>query len=191
MSSVTSPEAEKLSRRTNWTRSFTSSRSSARLPHSSAEIFIMRIPWCRGLRSLRCATYSSTTISGWTSGTSRRPWNAICPASSAPSRGSLEKTERYCDMLSQRLIFRVHAIRRMFQRRISDKEVRHVIETGETIETYPEDSLYPSRLVLGWYGSRPLHVVVADNVMDQETIVITVYEPNQDQWEEGFRRRRQ
>lgn len=48
------------------------------------------------------------------------------------------------------------AIRRMFQRRISDKEVRHVIETGETIETYPEDSPYPSRLVLGWYGSRPL-----------------------------------
>jgi hypothetical protein len=79
----------------------------------------------------------------------------------------------------------------MFQRRISDKEVRHVIETGETIETYPEDSPYPSRLVLGRYGSRVLHVVVADNVMHQETIVITVYEPNKDQWEEGFRRRRQ
>jgi hypothetical protein len=79
----------------------------------------------------------------------------------------------------------------MFQRRISDQEVRHVIETGETIETYPEDSPYPSRLVLGWYGLRPLHVVVADNAMEQETIVITVYESSQDQWEEGFRRRRQ
>jgi hypothetical protein len=94
-------------------------------------------------------------------------------------------------MIPYRLIFRVHAIRRMFQRRISDQEVRHVIETGDTIEAYPEDSPYPSRLVLGWYGSRPLHVVVADNDVDQETIVITVYEPNRDQWEEGFRRRRQ
>ena len=71
----------------------------------------------------------------------------------------------------------------MFQRRISDKEVRHVIETGETIETYPEDSPYPSRLVLGWYGARPLHVVVAGNVVEQETIVITVYESTRDQWE--------
>jgi hypothetical protein len=79
----------------------------------------------------------------------------------------------------------------MFQRRISDKEVRHVIEMGETIETYPADSPYPSRFVLGWYGSRPLHVVVADNVTDQETIVITVYEPSKDYWEEGLRRRRQ
>jgi hypothetical protein len=94
-------------------------------------------------------------------------------------------------MISHRLIFRVHAIRRMFQRRISDQEVRHVIEMGDTIETYPEDNPYPSRLVLGWCGSRPLHVVVADNAMDQETIVITVYEPNRDQWEEGFRRRLQ
>jgi hypothetical protein len=94
-------------------------------------------------------------------------------------------------MIPHRLIFRVHAIRRMFQRRISDQEVRHVIETGDTIEIYPEDNPYPSRLVLGRYGSRPLHVVVADNAVDQEIIVITVYEPNRDQWDEGFRRRRQ
>jgi Domain of unknown function (DUF4258) len=66
----------------------------------------------------------------------------------------------------------------MFQRRISDQEVRHVIEMGDTIATYPEDSPYPCRLVLGWYGSRPLHVVAADNAVEQATIIITVYEPN-------------
>ncbi|MEX5214018.1 MAG: DUF4258 domain-containing protein [Nitrospiraceae bacterium] len=36
-----------------------------------------------------------------------------------------------------RLVFRVHAIQRMFQRRISEAEVRRVVATGETIETYP------------------------------------------------------
>jgi hypothetical protein len=45
-------------------------------------------------------------------------------------------------MEANRLVFRVHAIRRMFQRHISEKEVRHVLETGETIETYPEDRPY-------------------------------------------------
>ena len=79
----------------------------------------------------------------------------------------------------------------MFQREINEQDVREVLATGETIETYPDDIPYPSRLVLGWRGLRPLHVVVADNSAAQERIVITVYEPNAQQWELEFRRRRQ
>ena len=67
-------------------------------------------------------------------------------------------------MVFSRLVFRVHAIQRMYQRVISDAEVRHVIATGETVEDYPDDTPYPSRLVLGWNGRRPIHVVVADNL---------------------------
>jgi hypothetical protein len=48
-----------------------------------------------------------------------------------------------------RLIFRVHAIQRMFQRRISEEEVKQVVATGEAIETYPTDKPFPSRLILG------------------------------------------
>lgn len=94
-------------------------------------------------------------------------------------------------MESSRLVFRLHAIQRMFQRRISESDVRHVLTTGEVIEVYPDDTPYPSRLVFGWRGSRPLHVVVADNLEARETIVITVYEPDPGQWESGFRRKRQ
>jgi hypothetical protein len=43
---------------------------------------------------------------------------------------------------------------------------------------------------LGWIGSRPLHVVLADNKPDQETIIITVYEPEVAQWEPDFKRRK-
>ena len=89
-----------------------------------------------------------------------------------------------------RLVFRIHAIQRMFQRHVSKDDVRHVLESGETIETYPKDTPYPSRLVLGWRESRPLHVVVADNADHQETIVITVYEPDPEEWEQDFRRRK-
>ena len=93
-------------------------------------------------------------------------------------------------MVFSRLVFRVHAIQRMYQRGVSEAEVRHVISTGEMIEEYPDDTPYPSRLVLGWYGSRPLHVVVADNVDDQENVVITVYEPDPNEWEPDWKRRR-
>ena len=93
-------------------------------------------------------------------------------------------------MTFDRLVFRVHAIRRMALRDISEAEVRAVLTTGEAIEEYLDDTPFPSRLVLGWVGSRPLHVVAADNPEEEDTIVITVYEPEPDQWEVGFRRRR-
>jgi hypothetical protein len=89
-----------------------------------------------------------------------------------------------------RVVFRVHAIQRMYQRVISEVEVRHVIVTGELVEDYPDDIPYPSRLVLGWSGDRPIHVVVADNADDQENIVVTVYEPEPTEWEADFKRRR-
>ena len=89
-----------------------------------------------------------------------------------------------------RLVFRVHAIQRMFQRRVSEEEVRQVVVAGETIETYPDDKPFPSRLMLGWIGSRPVHVVVADNAVAQEAIIITVYQPDAEEWETGFKRRK-
>jgi hypothetical protein len=61
----------------------------------------------------------------------------------------------------------------MFERGINVAEVRYVVQAGEVIESYPEDSPYPSRLLLGWCGSRPLHVVIADNADAAELIVIT------------------
>jgi Domain of unknown function (DUF4258) len=89
-----------------------------------------------------------------------------------------------------KLVYRVHAIRRMLERQISQGEVRRVIETGEVIAGYPEDRPYPSRLILGWSAGKPRHVLVADNAADEETIVVTVYEPDPGLWDRTFRRRR-
>lgn len=93
-------------------------------------------------------------------------------------------------MIYGRLMFRVHAIHRMFQRHFSKQDIQRGLSSGEVIEEYLDDKPYPSRLVLGWVGSRPIHIVVADNIEDQETIVITVYEPNQDRWGPDFKRRK-
>jgi ribosomal protein S18 acetylase RimI-like enzyme len=90
---------------------------------------------------------------------------------------------------SRQLVFRVHAIRRMVERRISRADIHQVLERGEIIEEYPDDTPYPSRLLLGFCDSRPIHVVVAENTDTQETIIITTYEPNPDQWDSTFRGR--
>lgn len=78
----------------------------------------------------------------------------------------------------------------MFQRGVSDTDVHVVASTGDVIEEYPDDAPYPSKLILGFAGTRPLHVVAADNDKDNETIIITVYEPDPAIWSADFRRRK-
>ncbi len=90
-----------------------------------------------------------------------------------------------------KLVFRVHALQRMFERNVSPEEVEAVLLEGETIEDYPEDFPLPSRLVLGFVGKRPIHVVAADSVIEQETIIITVYEPSPLEWDVEFKSRRE
>ncbi|MBI2900308.1 MAG: DUF4258 domain-containing protein [Planctomycetes bacterium] len=89
-----------------------------------------------------------------------------------------------------KIVFRIHALQRMALRRISAEEIRTVISTGETIEDYPDDRPYPSRLLLGFVAGRALHVVTAYNAVADETIVITAYDPDPQHWEPDFRRRR-
>jgi hypothetical protein len=88
-----------------------------------------------------------------------------------------------------RLIFRIHALRQMFLRRISDGEIVELLKCGIIIEDYPEDHHYASCLVSGKVNHRPLHAVMAYNNVDREAIVITAYEPDPVVWSENFTRR--
>jgi len=90
----------------------------------------------------------------------------------------------------RRLPFRIHALRQMFQRRISDSDIRELLGVGTIIEEYSDDVPYPSFLISGTVNSRPLHVVVAYNNVDREAIVITAYEPDPDSWSDNFKRRK-
>ena len=91
--------------------------------------------------------------------------------------------------MEQRIIFRIHAIQRMFERNISESDVKSVINEGKIIQAYPEDKPYPSKLVLGFVNGRPIHIVYADNRQGNERIIITVYEPEKEKWDEKFERK--
>lgn len=89
-----------------------------------------------------------------------------------------------------KLIFRMHALQRMYERDIFEKDIRSVIETGEVIEDYKNDLPYPSKLIFGRVGFRPLHVVASFNDEANEIIIITTYEPDPHLWESNFKKRR-
>ena len=91
---------------------------------------------------------------------------------------------------TNRVTFRIHALRRMFQRQVDVDDVLHVLRTGEVIEDYSDDTPYPSCLLMGSSGGRVLHVVAARNQEESETTVITVYEPDPEKWDFELRRRR-
>ena len=93
-------------------------------------------------------------------------------------------------MTSRPIIFRVHAIQRMFERRVSEENVGRILRSGELIEDYSDEMPHPSGLLLGRCGNRPLHVAMAENTRDNELVVITVYEPDPGQWKADFRRRK-
>jgi len=78
----------------------------------------------------------------------------------------------------------------MFERGVRAEDLRLVVEHGRCIEEYPDATPFPRRLLLGWIGGRPFHVVAAENPTARETIVVTVYEPDPARWEEGFAKRK-
>gem|GEM_PF-2678609 len=49
--------------------------------------------------------------------------------------------------------------------------------------------LYPTRLILGFCDNRPVHIVAADAPDEDETVIITVYQPDIERWDSTFRRR--
>jgi len=90
-------------------------------------------------------------------------------------------------LITRQILFRVHAIQRMFERGISEKKVRHALEVGETIEDYSSEMPEPSRLILGFQGKRPFHLVISENPETNGITIITVYIPDPKKWKKDFR----
>lgn len=78
------------------------------------------------------------------------------------------------------LIFTEHAIRQMLKRQITVDEVRDAVLSGEIIEDYPDDKYSPSCLLYGrTQAGRPLHVQCS---APPRVRVVTVYQPDPDEW---------
>ena len=86
------------------------------------------------------------------------------------------------------LLFRAHAVQRMFEREVSVSKVREALKAEDVIEDYTSEMPEPSRLLFGSQGKRPFHMVTSEN--DKQTTSITVYLPSPDKWKKDSRSRR-
>lgn len=78
----------------------------------------------------------------------------------------------------------------MFERGISAKRVVSALKLGNTIEDYSSEMPVPSRLILGFHGKHPVHIVASENLERKEITIITVYLPDPDKWTKDFKSRR-
>lgn len=93
-------------------------------------------------------------------------------------------------MSDRTLVFSSHAVRRMFARRISEAEVEIAIERGTMIESYLDDTPFPSYLVLCAIDGRPIHVVYSIDESTNTFYIITTYNPDSEIWQNNFRTRK-
>ena len=78
--------------------------------------------------------------------------------------------------------FSRHAFRRAVERNVSEEEIRQAGLWATIIESYPGDKYSPSCLLLGFTTSgRFLHVQVS-LANTQRVRIITLYEPDPNEW---------
>ena len=84
-----------------------------------------------------------------------------------------------------------HATLRRFERGISIEDLELCLMNGEVIERNPKDKPYPSFLVLGFVKSGdPLHVKCSRSTKEPCLRIVTVYEPDENEWESDYKTRK-
>lgn len=75
------------------------------------------------------------------------------------------------------------------QRRIKTRDIEQALKTGTIIEEYPDDPRGASCLIFGAVDERPLHVLCG-RLYAEEILIITAYEPDPEEWEDGWKTRK-
>jgi hypothetical protein len=91
---------------------------------------------------------------------------------------------------AKRILFLPHAVSQISKpdRMIRTKEIKYVIENGEIIEDYPNDTRGHSCLIFSFCTDRPIHVVCAPK--EEYLAIITAYLPNTKEWDSNFKTRK-
>lgn len=90
-----------------------------------------------------------------------------------------------------RIIYTRHARRRILERGLDVDHIERIaLEPVAIVESYPEDTPFPSRLVLGWHDGAPLHILVAEDSSRGTIVIVTAYHPDPERWDDTFLVRR-
>jgi hypothetical protein len=96
------------------------------------------------------------------------------------------------DPQGTRILWSRHAITELVADDLTRRQVEGALQECELIGDYPTlHRPLPDCLVLGWLtATDPLHAVVAIDQQKDRILIVTVYRPNEEEWEHDWRTRR-
>ena len=83
-----------------------------------------------------------------------------------------------------------HASMRIQQRSISTDVLLIGVESLEIIEEYPSDKYLPSFLLRFEFGREVFHAQIATDVVGWNIRIVTMYDPDAEEWDHELRARR-
>ena len=96
---------------------------------------------------------------------------------------NLDSYRKLCH--DETIVMTRHARQRLLERNISLDDVEQAIRTGKIIEEYPNDTPFPSCLILGDSANcEPVHIVASTD--NEFLYIITAYYPDPQKWSEDF-----
>jgi hypothetical protein len=100
------------------------------------------------------------------------------------------KIEILCTLCrNDKIIWTLHALKRIRKRKISPKSVIDTILSGEIIKQYQTDKPFPSCLIFNKNTDTPLHAVVSSD--NKNVYIVTAYYPTLNEWENDYKTRKE
>ena len=92
---------------------------------------------------------------------------------------------------NEKILWSVHAVKKLRIEGLRKTRVEDSLKTCELIEDYSQEGRpLPDCLVLGFIDKDPVHIVVAIDVAFDRILIVTVYRPSTERWENDWKTRK-
>src|SRR3972149_1277452 len=94
--------------------------------------------------------------------------------------------------IERRVKWSKHALNEIAAESFTVGDVEYALHQAEVIEEYPPHHRYlPDCLTLAFVaGGQPIHCVIGVNEPQDYILIVTVYQPNAEEWENDWRTRK-
>ncbi|MBI4822760.1 MAG: DUF4258 domain-containing protein [Nitrospirae bacterium] len=102
-----------------------------------------------------------------------------------------QRASEHIPALNEKIFWSLHAVKKLRIESLRKAEVENSLKGCIIVEDYPLESRpLPDCLVLGFAGSAPVHVVVAIDRDFDRILIVTVYRPSAERWEDDWKKRK-
>lgn len=92
---------------------------------------------------------------------------------------------------NEKILWSVHVVKKLRIERLRKTRVEESLKTCELIEDYSQEGRpLPDCLVLGFIDEEPVHIVIAIDVDFDRILIVTVYRPMKERWENDWKTRK-